>query len=76
MHNNRLNKVLIAPKTSKKFKKEILGSKKISMTDKDLRSLRELKMLSLRSNKLNNAYFELNTFSEINKLEELNLDYN
>ena len=73
MHNNRLNKVPIAPKTIKKLD---FDSKKISMVDKDLHSLRELTILSLRSYKLNNAYFELNTFFENNKLEELNLDYN
>ena len=73
MHNNRLNRVPQAPKSIKKLD---LDSNKISRIAKDLNNMRELKVLSLRSNNLNEASFDLNTFSENNQMEELNLDYN
>merc|ERR1719354_668057 len=70
---NRLNRVPKAPKTIKKLD---LSANRINKISNDLHSLKELKILSLRSNKLNDASFDSNTFSENNKLEELNLDYN
>jgi len=73
MHINRLNRVPKAPTTIKKLD---LDANRIKRISKDLNSLKELKVLSLRSNKLNDASFDSQTFSENNKLEEINLDYN
>jgi len=73
MHNNRLNRV---PRTPQSVMELNFDSNEINRIDWQLHKLGELKKLSLISNKLNDASFNVNTFSETTQLEELNLDNN